>query len=369
MKPHILIDARLYGPSHTGIGRYVQNLLKYLITQPNFKNYRWSLLVYPELLDQIKNNLGTNFEYHQTNIRHYTLLEQILLPSIIYQLHPHLYHVPHFNKPILYFGKTVVTIHDLIKHFSKGKATTTKNQFFYWPKYFLYLLLTRLTINHNHLIVPTNFWRQYIIDNYHISPQKIITTNEAVDQHFLNPKNSKLDIKNYLLYTGTLYPHKNLQVVFEALKNFPDLKLKIISKPSIFLDRTKNIAEKLQLQNQVEFLGFVKDQDFFKLYQQAFAFIFPSLMEGFGLPGLEAMSMGCPVISSNASCLPEVQGDAALYFDPQNSNDLVIKIKLLKSDPKLRSNLIKNGFTQVKKYDWKTTAKQTLYYYESIICS
>lgn len=371
IKKHILIDARLYGPTHTGIGRYVQNLLFQLIHQPSFSSYKWTLLVYPQLLEVIKKDLGSNFSYVPINIRHYSLAEQILLPITVYRLHPTLFHVPHFNKPILYFGKTIVTIHDLIKHFSKGQDTTTKAPLLYWPKYFAYLLLTRLVINYNPLIVPSNFWRDYIIKNFSKSPDKIITTYEAVDPKFLIHKPARLNGStfggSYLLYTGNLYPHKNIIVVLKALQQLPKIKLKIISKPNIFQERTQKLVRLMNLQNQVEFLGFVPDAEFAKLHYSALAYIFPSLMEGFGLPGLEAQALGCPVISSNTSCLPEIYDNSVLYFDPQNDKELIKNLKLLQSNPTLRQDLIKRGFAQVKKYDWKNTAKLTIQFYEKNI--
>ncbi len=361
---HICIDARMYGPNNTGIGRYVQNLLCSLTDQPNFHNYRFTLLVNPQQYNTIKSELGEKYKYLTVNIPHYSLNEQIKLPFILYRLHPDLVHFPHFNKPIFYFGKSVVTIHDLIKHYSKGKDTTTKNIFLYWPKYWLYIILTKLVIEHNAIIVPTNYWRQHLLTHFQLKPQNIITTYEAVDPSFLNSSQITQKTENYLLYTGNLYPHKNIVVVLKALKKLPDISLKIISQPNIFLTRTKLLSKKLGVENQVEFLGFVNDNDFKTLYHHALAYVFPSLMEGFGLPGLEAQALGCPVICSHASCLPEVYEDSALYFQPNNSNDLVSKIKQLKTSPSLRKEMIAKGFSQVKKYSWKSTAAQTLSYYE-----
>jgi glycosyltransferase involved in cell wall biosynthesis len=200
---NILIDARLYGPKHTGIGRYTQNLLLALSKLPDFSKYNFSVLVseyHPDLV-----------AYRQivVNVPHYSTKEQLHLRSIIYKLRPDLTHFTHFNKPINYYGKSVVTIHDLIKHFFKGKDTTTKNSFLYWPKYWLYLLVTYINIKNNYLITPSNFWRDYIIKHFNKDPKKIITTHEAVDPTFINLKfQSSNAPKNYILYTGNLYPHK-----------------------------------------------------------------------------------------------------------------------------------------------------------------
>lgn len=370
-KKHIVIDARLYGPKHTGIGRYTKNILLSLTHQPHFSRYHFSLIVYPELLSEIKTDLGDNFNYLTTNIRHYSLKEQLFLPFIISRLKPDLVHFTHFNKPWLYFGRSVVTIHDLIKHFFRGKANTTKNSFFYWPKYLSYLLITHITIKTNTLIVPSNFWRQYIIKHFNISPSKITTTHEAVDPDFkknldkVNP-NSK-PIGDYLLYTGNLYPHKNITVLIQALKDLPNLKLKIISARNFFTDQIKSEAKKAKVDHQIDFLGYVPDNQFKQLYSRAIALVHPSFMEGFSLTGLEAMALGCPVISSNSSCLPEIYQDSVLYFDPHNSHQLVKQINRLIKSPHLRQQLIRKGCRQVNKYSWENTAKKTLSVYQQLL--
>jgi len=364
-KPNILIDARLYGPKHTGIGRYTKNLLLALVKLPKFKNYNFSVLV-SEKHDELK-------DYQQiiTKIPHYSISEQLFLPSVINKLKPNLTHFTHFNKPVLYHGLSVVTIHDLIKHFFHGPDTTTNNQLLYWPKHWLYLLLTNINIKNNYLITPSNFWRDYIVKKYHKNPNKIITTHEAVDPIFIKNleinnykliKNFKLKIKNYIIYTGNLYPHKNIKVIIDALKSLPEIKLKIIGARDYFLNKFK---EQYKNNPQIEFLGYVPDNEFQKLYSNALCLVHPSLMEGFSLTGLEAMALNCPVVSSNTSCLPEIYGDSVLYFDPYDPLDLAKKLKSL--TPASRLELIKKGQEQIKKYSWKTTAQKTLDFYEKIL--
>jgi len=370
MKQHIVIDARLYGPLHTGIGRYTKNLLVALKDLPQFRDYRFTLIVYPELSEVIKKDLGPNFSIIATNIRHYSLTEQLQFPLFLKSLKPDLVHFTHLDKPIFYFGKSVVTVHDLIRHFFKGSDTTTKNPLLYWPKYFGYLLMTKIILVTSHIIVPSNFWRNYIIKNYHFPSSKITTTYEAVDPEFFKSKieNSKLKIENYIIYTGNLYPHKNIAVIIEALKQLPDIKLKIICARSVFQQKIKKLIKNHHLQNQVEFLGYLQDADFKKIYSSALALVHPSFIEGFSLTGLEAMALNCPVISSNSSCLPEIYEDSVLYFNPNNSDELVNQINKLKNDSVLRQKLIKLGRQQVDKYSWKKCADLTLSVYKSTIC-
>lgn len=365
---HIVIDARLYGPKNTGIGRYTKNLLFALKNLPGFKKYNFTLIVQEKSLSEVKSDLGNSFNYFSVNIPHYSLKEQLILPIILYKLKPDLVHFTHFNKPILYLKNSLVTIHDLIKHISTGRETTTQNMTIYWLKHFGYRLISRLAIKTSKIIVPSNYWRQYIIKKYQLKPDQITTTYEAVDPTFLNLKAAKIDKpQNYLVYTGNLYPHKNIQVVLKALQKLPDIKLKIISARSVFSQRAESLIKKFKLQNQVEFLGFVPDSDFPKIYSHSLALVHPSFLEGFSLTGLEAMSLNTPVISSNSSCLPEIYQDSVLYFDPNNAQNLVNQIMILKDNPILRQNLIKKGLLQVAKYSWTKTALQTYNVYQNSI--
>ena len=369
-KPHIVIDARLYGPRHTGLGRYTKNLLVALIDQKEFVNYRFTLLVYPELATEVKADLGDNFDYVVTNIRHYSISEQLFLPGLLRSLQPSIVHFTHLDKPILYFGTSVITIHDLIRHFSRGADTTTRSPWLYWPKYWGYLLMTWFIIRFNYVIVPSDFWRDYIISKFEIDPSKIITTYEAVDPVLLtslskDPPRDNL-VKNYLLYTGNLYPHKNIKVIFEALRSLPDLQLKIICARDLFQKRSADLAKKLNVTSQVQFLGYVPDKEFQQIYSQALALVHPALLEGFSLTGLEAMALSCPVIAADSSCLPEIYQKSVLYFNPTNPDSLVKQISSLRHSPSLRQKLILLGRRQVVKYSWAKTASQTLSFYATL---
>jgi len=356
----ILIDARMFGTKHTGIGRYVENLLD----QISIVNKKYDIYLLINNID-IENKYKTKFKYIHTQIGHYTFSEQLKLPFSIYKYNFELVHFTHFNKPILYFKKSVITIHDLIKNFYFGASTTTRLGPLYWFKYFFYRLFTYINIKNNHIIVPSIFWRDYIIKNYRISDEKIITTYESIDPSFTSKK-IVIKPKNYILYTGNLYPHKNIEVILNALIYMPDIKLKIISKPSIFQDRVKKKLKLLKLQKRVIFLGFLADSDFKDLYQNALALVHPSYMEGFSLTGLEAMGLSCPVISSNASCLPEIYKTSVLYFDPNKPLELVDQLNKIKNT-ETRIDFIKRGHQHIRLFSWEKTAKETLDYYDKIL--
>jgi glycosyltransferase involved in cell wall biosynthesis len=237
------------------------------------------------------------------------------------------------------------------------------------------MILTNIVIKTNDIIVPSDFWRDYLIKNFHVRPEKITTTHEAVDPNFINkinqieelPSASFINKKPYLIYTGNLYPHKNVQIIIEALRQLPGINLKIICARNYFTQNLEKLIKKYKLQKQVEFLGYIPDQEFKEIYTNALALVHPSLMEGFSLTGLEAMALNCPVISSNASCLPEIYQDSVLYFDPNNNQDLISQINKLKNSPELREKLIKLGQLQVGKYSWNDTAKKTFTIYKNIL--
>ncbi|MEI8067859.1 MAG: glycosyltransferase family 1 protein [Candidatus Shapirobacteria bacterium] len=365
---HIVIDARLYGPKHTGIGRYTKNLLIALSKLPDFNKYKFTLIVYKDLESEVKKDLGNKFNYISTDIAHYSLKEQLLLPFLLYRLKADLVHFTHFNKPIFYFGKSVVTVHDLIKHFFKGKETTTKNPSIYWLKHLSYLFLINIVIKSSKIIVPSNFWREYLIKNFKVKSKDITTTHEAVDPKFLDLKLKIIEKpENYIVYTGNLYPHKNIKIILLALTKLPKLKLKIICSRNYFSEKLEVSIKKLKLTKQVEFLGYVDDTGFQNIYSKALALVHPSLMEGFSLTGLEAMALNCPVISSNLSCLPEIYQDSVLYFNPYQAKDLIDQIQKLQKSLTLRSELIKLGHKQLLKYSWTKTAKLTLEVYQKTI--
>lgn len=163
----------------------------------------------------------------------------------------------------------------------------------------------------------------------------------------------------YVVYTGNLYPHKNIPLLIRAVE-LAKIDLEVVCTRSVF-------EKRLPVSARVQYLGRLTDEQLVNLYRGAVAFVFPSLIEGFGLPGLEAMAAGLPVIAARASCLPEIYGDAALFFDPHDPVDLADKIRALLIDKKLRQSLIAKGQQQVKKYSWAKMAKETWQIYQAAL--
>jgi len=377
----IAIDIRMYGLKHAGIGRYIKNLIKQ-IKKTERNNIDFWLIVKSEDFSKIKKELGNKFFYIQSNIKHYSIKEQLILPLVLMKEKFDLIHFPHFNVPIFYFDKYIVTIHDLIKHESKGVDTTTKNPILYWFKYLNYHFVFWLAVKRAaKVIVPSKWVKKQLISKYpYLSGTKIVVIYEGVERKFTELKSkmrtkkilNKYNLKKpYLLYVGSVYPHKNLERLILGLRKLNQsltkekmINLIIVCARSIFLERLNKVIKNYKAQNFTKCLGFVNDEDLAMLYRQALSFITPSLMEGFGLPGLEAMAAGCPVLSSRRSCLPEIYGKSALFFNPLDIDDIANKINTISSSEIKRQQLIRMGKQRVKRFSWQKTKDQTLQVYK-----
>lgn len=372
------IDARLYGLEHAGLGRYVSKLVETVLKVD--KKNKYVLFLTRRHAEEFKNRKRVKVVV--CNIPIYSFAEQLLLPWIFQKEKLDLLHVPHFNAPLLYPGKYILTIHDLIKHDSTGKATTTRQPLLYFIKRLGYLFLTGLISKRAMaIIVPSNFVKDDVAHRLNVSPDKITVTYEAsagsLRQTRLNTQEKKDVLTKYsltqpfIIYTGSVYPHKNVDVLIEAVARHNrlrevDLELALVCSRSVFYDRTNQKITEKGLGHWIKMLGFVEDADVSKLYSLALALVHPSKMEGFGLTGLEAMSVGLPVIASHASSLPEVYGDAALFFDPNKVDDLVACLDELIRNADLREDLIAKGYTQAKKYSWEKMGVETISVYNSL---
>jgi glycosyltransferase involved in cell wall biosynthesis len=369
----IVIDARLYGLENAGIGRYLINLINQI--EKIDKQNHYYLLLRKKYFQELKLK-NKKWQKVLADYPHYSFKEQLNLVVQLIKLKPDLVHSPHFNVPLFWWGKYVVTIHDLIKHESRGMATTTRSPWFYWLKHQFYLFLVKRAVRKSvKVITPSNFWKDELIKRYHLPKDKIVVTYEGVDESLKVQTSSlkkqailaRYEIKKpFVVYTGSLYPHKNIERLAETIgKLNQNLKLVIICARNVFYQRFLLKIKKMGVSKSINLVGFVPDDELAVIYKEAEAFVFPSLWEGFGLPGLEAMALGLPVLAARASCLPEVYGEAALYFNPHQTDDLAKKIKKVKEDKELREDLIKKGYEQVKKYSWGKTAKETLLVYNS----
>ncbi len=408
----IVIDCRMWGES--GVGRYIRNLVSNL-QELDRKNEYYLLLLkkdYDLETDEIlkrlprrfapRNDNGSNFHKVLADFRWYGVTEQIRLPRILKQIKPDLVHFPHFNVPILYRGKFIVTIHDLIHQHFQMRRATTHDPITYRIKSFGYKTVFQSALRRStKVLVPSEYVKNLLVSEWKIWDKKIIVTPEGVDEKLLS-LNQESRIKNqevfkkfnikkpYILYVGNAHPHKNVEGLIKAflkIKNdshpeldsgsrtnwIPgqarndkgDLQLVLAGNEHYFWERIKAKYDKDV--KDIIFTGFVSDEELVVLYKNAKAFVQPSFEEGFGIPMLEAMSLGCPVVSSNAGSLPEVGGNAAVYFDPTNLDDMVEKIREVLNNQKLAAELIKKGSLRVKDFSWKKLAEQTLKTFEEVL--
>lgn len=362
------IDCRLAGRENAGIGRYIQNLVIRLPKQAPDLNFVFFFFTQKQA-DQVlpESKSLDNVEVVITPIKHYSFAEQYKLPDLFNRSKIDLLHVPHFNAPFFYDRPLVITIHDLLWHEQRGLQVTTLAWWKYWFKYFAY----RQVVNHaislaRAIFVPAHTISRTVQRYYPQSQHKIVVTKEGVDRDLTKTApHPAVKPKKYLLYVGSLYPHKNIDVVLHALSLLPDYRLKVVGARNIFQARTQQQIKQWQVQNRVELLGFITDPALKKMYQETTALIQPSLSEGFGLTGVEAMACGAPVIASEIPIFQEIYGPAALYFNPHSPISFVKAVRKLEAAN--RSTLIKKGYKQAQQYSWDKMTAQTISTYRSIL--
>ena len=365
------IDARFLNES--GVGRYLRNLIKGL--EIIDKENEYFIFLLGRDLEDFK--VGKNFQKVEADYNWYGFAEQFKFPNLIKKFGPDLMHFPHFNVPVFYTGKFVVTIHDLIhQHHSMNRATTLDPFTFKIKQIGYKKVFKKATLNSEKILVPSESVRKLLIDEWHVDSRKIIVTQEAVDEKLISINNTiskqksqeilkKFKINTpYIFYVGNAHPHKNVEGLIKAYleikKTKQDIKLVLSGNNHFFWDRIKRENP----DQGIIYTGFIKDEELVALYKQAEVFVLPSLEEGFGIPILESMACGCPVVASDVSSIPEVGGDAALYFNPENVFDMVEKISRVLSNLQLKKRMISKGSKRVKLFSWKKMAEQTLSIYQ-----
>ncbi len=368
------IDARFFGKIGKGLGRYTQKLIQHLEEIDSENQY--FIFLRSENFDEYQPH-NKNFTKVLANYRWYSFAEQFLLPKMLNKYNLDLVHFPHFNVPLLYRKKFVLTIHDLILlHFPTIRATRL-NPFWYWIKYAAYKFNIYSAAKRARVIITVSkFTKNDIIGQYPSLHKKIIVTYEASDDSCrvsnITPHLSLEKygiIKPYLLYVGNAYPHKNLEKLIEAfdlvLTRYPNMQLALVGKEDFFYKRLKEYSAEKNI-SSIHFLGFVDDTDLDVLYRFAEAYVFPSLYEGFGLPPLEAMTKGSVVVSSDHPCMQEILENAALFVNAKSAKSIADGIIRIIEDRDLKQELIQKGYQQVTKYSWKKMAKETLEIYRCI---
>ena len=377
------IDCRLAGSDNAGIGRYCENLVRETI-KINQEKHLFHLVLFFRNLNQAKEVLGVDYyqnpaKYHLTielvDIRHYSLKEQLCLPKIYRRAQLDLLHVPHFNIPVFYRGNLVITIHDLLWHQQKGMQVTTLKPLVYYAKYLAYLMVVRLAVKRaKFILVPAHTIKDTVCHYYPQVKDKIIVTKEGIAEPYQNNLNlvsakklAKKRIKKQLVYTGSLYPHKNIVLVLKALKKLPKYQLLVVGSRDVFQTQVRKLVARYKVKRQVRFLGYVPDQKLIKLYQESLALVQPSLSEGFGLTGIEAMASGTAVLASDIPIFHEIYQDHAFYFDPKDPTSFLSALE--KVEFAERESIIANNLTFAKNYRWQDLAELSCRVYLTVLQS
>jgi glycosyltransferase involved in cell wall biosynthesis len=372
IKKTIGIDARFYGPIGKGLGRYTQELVDYVVEQDAKHDYviflgRHNFADFEADGKRVKKVLA--------DLPWYGWAEQVILPRLIAKHQIDLMHFPHFNVPIFCPTRFVVTIHDLILTKYPTVRASTLGAARYWLKNLLYrLVIWRAVKRASQVIAVSEFTKQDVVSHFKLAPEKVVVTYEGVaaleSVKGLSESNQQVKItKKYLLYVGNAYPHKNLEWLLRVTKGWlkrQDMQLVLVGKQDYFYRRLAGLTESWNKvdRERIVFAGFVSDEVLVDLYAGAWAYVFPSLYEGFGLPPLEAMAQSCPVLAASSSSMPEILGEAALYFDPEQGEQLLAQLNHLLKESGLRKSLVAAGLQQVKLYDWATCGQKTLEVYQ-----
>lgn len=370
----IAIDARFYRKSTGGIGRYTRALLRELAKIDHKNQYH----IYLTKEDAREFDVeAKNFFPKIVDITHYTFSEQTKLLKELNRQKFDLVHFTNFNHPLFYRGKFIITIHDL----TLMLYPPTKKKHSLLKKMGLNLTMKNAVKKAQKIIAVSEATKNDIVKILNADPKKIEVIYEGIDsayrQKVVSCKLSVVSLekynitKPYLLFVSQWRPHKGiLQLInaFEILKRNYKIKHKlvIVGKANADFPEIPQAIKQSSFFQDIITPGFVDEKDLPEIYRQADLFVFPSHYEGFGLGPLEAMACGTPVVSSNTSCMPEILGDAAVYFDPYDPLDICKKIYHTLYDNNLKSDIIERGLDRVKRFSWSKMAKKTLKLYQNL---
>lgn len=362
---NIVIDARAVTSSKTGVGNYIVHLAaglarldtknRYLILSARFRHWIKSIPVLSVIFRVLL------FCY-----------DNFVFPFILLLQHTRVYHNPAFILPLVNFRyKKIITVNDL------GFYTFGHNFAKGWHARHMKMMLPLSIKQADKIIAISQATKNQIIDVFHVASDKIVVTYLGVSEKY-RVIASQVEVKEvlhkyqiekpYILFVGTMDPRKNLVRLIKAFqivkRQKNDIKLVIIgNKGELFLEE----LNKLVASGDIILTGYVGEEELVCLYNGASIFAFPSLYEGFGLPILEAMACGIPVITSNVYSMPEAAGDAAILVDPENIKEIANAIIGLLDNQVLRKQLIAKGLARVTQFTWEKTARETLAVYQEIM--
>ncbi|OIP58241.1 MAG: hypothetical protein COX79_03000 [Candidatus Levybacteria bacterium CG_4_10_14_0_2_um_filter_36_16] len=369
------IDARLWYES--GVGRYIRNLVNGFDKNES-SSLKFIVFLNSKAFDEVSFT-NPNIKKVKADIKWHTLSEQWKFKEIAEKENVDLMHFTYFSHPIFYNRPFVITIHDLIiTNFPTGRASTLP-----YPLYAAKRIGYNIVLNHaarkaKKIITPTVTVKNLVAEKLKVLQDDIVVTYEGgLEKHKFKKKYSlhveavlKQLPKTFFLYVGNAYPHKNIKILIDAIQKIEDKNTSIVmvGKEDFFYKRLKNEIMVRNLNNRIIFLDKVDDDVLVNLYTHARALVVPSLQEGFGLPAVEALQLECLVVASDIPVHHEVLQNGVLYFDPQDSSDLVSKMEqVLHLTKEKREELEDHGFCIGNKYSWETMVKKTLEVYKSYL--
>jgi glycosyltransferase involved in cell wall biosynthesis len=380
----IVIDVRRI--HDFGIGTYIRNLVQALATEDPYNRY--TMVISPADLRELP-ALPDNFHIATYGHSDRDFADHLAFPAFLRQLPADLYHIPVNAVPLFMCRPYVVTIHDMASLLFDPKSGLRNH----WRRY----RFRRGLLRADRVIAVSSATRRDVENLMGVPPERIRVVYSAPSPEFFQhghvadaraagPQTERLEQQRileryqihypFLLYAGAIRPQKNIPRLVEAfaiaragLSNhsaYGDLRLIIIGDEISRYPSVRQAVMQSRVEDVVRFLGFVPFDTMRVFYEAATAFVFPSLYEGFGMPPLEAMASGTPVITSTMSSLPEVVGDAAMLVNPENVFDIARGIREVLLSPPLRAELVEAGRRHAAKYSWKNTAQQVLEIYREI---
>lgn len=369
MSYNIAIDATSIPEKPTGIGNYIKGLINALANIESTNNL--FVLVRSDQIGLFKHQRLNIVNCGKLNVTKRLLWEQFSLPFLLKKLKIDILHSPNYTIPLFAQCKKVCTIHDLTSYIFPNRRKKIHGCFF--------RLMIKLSVYNADCIISVSENTKKDIQRIF---KKIKTPVECVYQGFSSsysrddksiiPTKNMIANKPYFLFVSTIEPSKNVERMVDAFISFNnscDKKYSLCISGKLGWGY-KNVLEKIEDESKnqsIEYRGYVKDNELVELYRDAFAFIYPSLYEGFGIPPLEAMACGVPVLCSNNSSLPEVVADAALTFDPYSTEEIESAMKKISDNNQLRDELINRGYAQCKKFSWNDTAAKVTSIYQKFL--
>jgi len=370
----IIIDAHLSENNLTGIGRYLNELIPALLSIDQTNEYTILLNSYINqqhpLYQLKKNNLKKIF----VTLTGPSLKQHFIIPALLRKIKPDIYHHPHFDLPLGIRTRAVITVHDL-KYIHHPEYFSGNR---YLKKCYMFNKLKHSIQRSKQVIAISSATKNDLISHFQVDHKKIQVIHHGNTSLPISGNRSDYITTNYninhpyILFVGERRPHKNIVNLIKAFKLLCEsyskkIDLVIIGKRYADYQEPENVVNQFNLNNQVHLFDTISDDELSLFYKNAEFLILPSCYEGFGLPLIEAMNYGIPVLGSDKSSIPEIMGDAGILFDPDNIRNMSDKMRAVLTNNRLKMELIKKGQNRVLSFTWEKTAEQTLEVYRSIL--